>query len=94
MDNDVFLKRLRGVHGWKDLLGKGKAGVSVDYKGVTFLLYRDDASHFLRYVPMNKTEVKIIGEFNNLMESCRKDIMEEMVEWNDIRLERDDNEGD
>lgn len=94
MDKETLLKELRSLTGWEDMLKHGKAGVRIEYKGITFLLYRDDATHCLKNIPKDNTQEEIIKEFNTLMKECSEEIKKEMERWNQIRLVRDDNEGD
>ena len=94
MDKDSFLNLLRNNPGWDNMIKKGRAGVKVNYKSVDFHIFRDDASHFLRVEPTTSGEVLVIQEFNALIESCRSEIAGELEIWNEIRLNRDDNEGD
>lgn len=92
MDKDTLLKELRNLSGWKEMLMHEKASVCFEYKGVTFLLFRNDATYFLKYQPKDSTQVRIVMEFNTLMEECSEDIRKEMEEWDHLRLMKDDNE--
>ena len=93
MDKKTFLQWLRNNPAWDNMLKRGGAGVKTNYKNVEFLIFRDDASLFLRVVPSSSSEVLVIEEFNALLESCRSEITEELEKWNVIRLNKDDNEG-
>ena len=94
MNKEKFLEKLHSLSGWDDMTRKGGAGVKLNYKGVDFLIFRDEASHFFRFTPSDKNQESIIHEFNSLMEQCREEIEKELEGWNIVRLTRDDNEGD
>ena len=94
MSKEEFFEKLHSLPGWDDMTRKGGAGVHLKYKGVDFLIYRDDALHYLKYLPSNEQQVDIIQEFNSLMEECRDELKKELEEWNEVRLTQDDNEGD
>ena len=76
------------------MIGKGTQGVVVEYNGVEFLIYRNDADHYLKYQPTTITEAYIVAEFNDLMDCCRAELSKELEQSNMNRLVRDDNEGD
>lgn len=73
---------------------KGGAGIEVIFGGVEFLVFRDNALHYLRAVPQNAKSLAIVRAFNALMRSCREELEKELEQWNMVRLTRDDNEGD
>ena len=73
---------------------KGGAGIEVLFGGVEFLVFRDNALHYLRAVPQNAKSLAIVRAFNALMRSCREELEKELEQWNMVRLTRDDNEGD
>lgn len=95
MGKKEFLELLKGSEGWQDMLNHGKAGVSVTFKGVEFLIFRDAADHYLKYEPTDGRQKAIIHEFNDLLLcECRDEIEKEMKKWSNIRLYRDDSEND
>lgn len=94
MNKKEFLEKLHSLSGWENMTRKGGAGVQLNYKGVVFLIFRDDASHYLKFVPLNKKQKSIIQEFNSLLEECRKELEKELEEWDFIRLTQDANEGE
>ena len=94
MNKDSFLRMLRNQPCWDDMIRRGRAGITVLFGGVEFLVFRDDALHYLRAVPQNATSVAVVRAFNTLMGSCRRELAKELEQWNHIRLTRDDNEGD
>lgn len=94
MNKEEFLEMLHSLPGWDNMTRKGGAGVHLNYKGVDFLIFRDDTLHYLKYLPSNNKQETIIGEFNSLLEECRKELKKELEEWNIVRLTRNDNEGD
>ncbi len=94
MDKNMFLRLLRNNSGWKNMTQKGSAGITVIYKNVEFLIFRDVASHYLRAVPQDPTTLAVVRAFNTLLNSCRRELAKELDRWNMFRLTRDDNEGD
>lgn len=94
MNKERFLRMLRNHPGWENMTRKGRAGIVVLFGGVEFLVFRDDVSHYLRTVPQNATSLAVVRAFNALMGSCRRELAEELKQWNMTRLTRDDNEGD
>ena len=94
MDKTYFLNLLHNLPGWDNMTRKGGAGVVIPFKGVDFLIYRAEASHYLKYEPQTEGDVIIIKEFNALMEDCHSELTKELDEWNMVRLTRDDNEAD
>ena len=94
MNKEEFLEKLHSLSGWENMTRKGGAGVLLKFKGVDFLIFRDDASHYLKYKPSNTKQKTTICEFNSLLEECREELKKELEEWNTKRLTRDDNEGD
>ena len=40
-----------------------------------------------------QTSMAVVRTFNTLMGSCRRELAEELEQWNLVRLTRDDNEG-
>ena len=85
---------LHALPQWDNMTQKGGAGVCLNYKGVDFLIFRDDSSQFLKYLPSDKKQESIIREFNSLLEECHAELKKELEVWNAVRLKRDDNEGD
>lgn len=94
MDKKEFLEKLHSLPEWDDMTRKGDVEIHLNYEGVDFLIYRDDASHYLEYVPSNKQQASIVQEFNSLMEECREELKKELEDWDFIRLTQDANEGD
>lgn len=94
MNKDTFLRMLRNNPGWDNMTRKGGAGIVVFYGGVEFLVFRDDASHYLRAIPQSATSLESVKDFNSLMRNCRRELVRELDQWNMTRLTRDDNEGD
>lgn len=94
MNKETFLRILRNHPEWDNLIRKGRAGIVVLFGGVEFLIFRDNALHYLRAVPQNATSLAVVRAFNALMGSCRRELAKEMEQWNMTRLTRDDNEGD
>ena len=94
MNRDIFLRFLRNHPGWENMIRRGGPGISVCYGNVNFLIFRDEASHYLRAVPEDSTTLAVVKAFNYLMNSCRRELAEELGHWNMVRLMRDDNEGD
>lgn len=94
MNKETFMRMLRSHLGWDDMTRKGSAGIVVLFGGVEFLVFRDNALHYLRAVPQNATSLAVVRAFNDLMGNCRKELEKELEHWNITRLTRDDNEGD
>ncbi len=94
MNKKEFLEKLHSLSGWENMTRKGGAGVQLNYEGVDFLIFRDDASQYLKFVPLNKKQKSIIQEFNSLMEECREELKKELEDWDFTRLTQDANEGD
>lgn len=46
MNKEEFLEKLHSLSGWDDMTRKGGAGVLLKYRGVDFLIFRDDSSLF------------------------------------------------
>ena len=94
MNKETFMRMLRSHPRWDDMTRKGSAGIVVLFGGVEFLVFRDNALHYLRAVPQNATSLAVVRAFNALMGNCRKELEKELERWNMVRLTRDDNEGD
>ena len=94
MNRNQFLRFPRNHPGWENMTRRGSSGISVCYGNVHFFIFRDEASHYLRAVPHDSTTLAVVRVFNNLMNSCRRELVEELDHWNMVRLMRDDNEGD
>lgn len=94
MNKESFMRMLRSHPGWENMTRKGGAGIEVLFGGVEFLVFRDNALHYLRAVPQNAKSLAIVRAFNALMRSCREELEKELEQWNMVRLTRDDNEGD
>lgn len=75
MNKERFLRMLRNHSEWENLTRKGGAGIVVLFGGVDFLIFRDNALHYLRAVPQNATSLAVVRAFNALMGSCR-------IPWN------------
>lgn len=94
MNKERFLRMFRNHPGWGKMTRNGGAGIVVLFGGVEFLVFRDNALHYLRAVPQNATSLAVVRAFNALMGNCRKELEKELEQWNLVRLTRDDNEGD
>lgn len=94
MNKDEFIKLLHSHSSWENMTKKGGAGITVNFEDVEFLIFRDEASHYLKAVPQGEKQETIVKDFNRLLGSCRKELAKELEQWNEIRLNRDDNEGD
>lgn len=94
MNKEDFLEKLHSLSGWENMTRGGDAEIHLNYKGVDFLIYRNDVSHYLEYEPSNKLQVAIVKEFNSLMEGCREELKKELEDKDYIRLTQDANEGD
>lgn len=94
MNIDSFMRMLHNHPGWENMTRKGGAGIVVLFGGVDFLVFRDNALHYLRAVPQNATSLAVVRAFNALMGKCRKELEKELEQWDMTRLTRDDNESD
>ena len=94
MNRNMFLRLIRNNPGWENMIRRGSPGFSVYFGNVEFLIFRDDALHYLRAVPHDQTTQDVVMAFNSLMRSCRRELAAELDHWNMDRLTRDDNEGD
>lgn len=94
MNKDEFMKLLHSNPSWENMTKKGGPGITVIFEDVEFLLFRDDASHYLKAVPQGEMQFAIVKDFNRLLGCCRKELAKELEQWNEIRLNRDDDEGD
>lgn len=94
MDKDTFIRMLHKNPGWNSMVRKGGMGIVVRFGGVDFLVFRDNASHYLRAIHQSTTNPAAIKAFNTLMSNCRQELEKELGQWNMVRLTRDDNESD